>query len=82
MLKKACLKTLGLAFANFNKPFLQETDASRLGLEAVLSQKEADVWYHLVTYTSQSLTTHKHNYHSMKQEFLVLKWAVAKQFPE
>ena len=31
---------------------------------------------------SQSMTTHEHNYHSMKQEFLVLKWAIAKQFQE
>ena len=31
-LKKACLKTLVLVFANFDKPFLLETDASKLGL--------------------------------------------------
>ena len=38
-LKKACLKTTVLAFADFNKPFLLETDASKLALGAVLSQK-------------------------------------------
>ena len=26
------------------------------------------------------LTSHEHDYHSMKQEILVLKWAIAKQF--
>ena len=30
-LKKACLKAPMLAFADFNKPFLLKTDASKLG---------------------------------------------------
>ena len=39
MLKKACPEVPVLAFANFNQPFLLETDVSKLGLGAVLSQK-------------------------------------------
>ena len=31
-----------LAFADFNKPFLLETDASKLGLGAVVLQKQSD----------------------------------------
>ena len=31
-----------LAFSDFNKPFLLETDVSKLGLGAVLSQKQTD----------------------------------------
>ena len=31
---------------------------------------------------SQSLTIHKHNYHSTKEEFLALKWVIIQQFQE
>ena len=41
-LKATCLQAPILAFPDFNKPFLLETDASRRGLGAVLSQKQAD----------------------------------------
>ena len=38
--------------------------------------------YYLVACASHSLTVHEHNYHSTKQEFLALKWAIMKQFQE
>ena len=41
-LKAACLQAPILSFADFNKPFLLEMDASGRGLGAVLSQKQAD----------------------------------------
>ena len=66
MLKKACVEAPVLAFADFNKPFLLETDASKLALGAVVSQKQPDCWYHPVAYVSQSLTIHECNYHSTK----------------
>ena len=37
-LEKACFEAPVLDFANFDKPFLLETDASKLGLGTVLSQ--------------------------------------------
>ena len=45
-LKWACMTVPILVFADYSKPFLWETDASKDGLGAVLSQKQADGWYH------------------------------------
>ena len=59
-----------------------ETNASREGIGAVLSQKQVDGWYHLVAYGSWALMAHEKNYHSTKLEFLVLKWAVTEHFKE
>ena len=69
-----------LAFANDTRDFLLKTDASKEGLGAVLSQKQADGCYHPVTYGSWVLTTHEKNYHSTKLEFLALTWAVMEHF--
>ena len=71
-----------LAFADYTKDFLLETDASKEGLGAVLSQKQEDGGFHLVDYGSRALTTHEKNYHSTKLEFLALKWAIMEHFKE
>ena len=63
-LKQACMSTTVLAFADNTKDFLLEMDASKEGLGVVLSQKEADRQYHLVTYGSWALRAHEKNYHS------------------
>ena len=81
-LKAACLQTPILAFPDFDKPFLLEKDASRRGLGAVLSQKQADGQYHPITYASCVMNETEQRYHSNKQEFLTLKWAVTEQFHE
>ena len=82
IVKKACLEAPLLAFTNFDKTFLLETNANKLGLGMVLSQKQPDGQYHPVAYASQSLAIHECNYHSIKQEFLALKWEIAEQFQE
>ena len=81
-LKMACLQAPILAFPDFNKPFLLETDASRRSLGAVLSEKQADGWYHPIAYASHVMNETEQRYHSNKQEFLTLKWAVTEQFHE
>ena len=82
LLKTKCVTTPVLAFTDFEKPFLLETDASSCGLGAVLSQKQDDNKYHPVTYASQELKGGEKKYHSSKLEFLALKWAVTDQFKE
>ena len=81
-LKQACMTAPILAFADYTKPFQLETDASKDGLGAVLSQKQADRWYHPIAYGSRALTSHEKNYHSTKLKFLVLKWAFTEHFKE
>ena len=81
-LKAACLQAPILAFPDFGKPFLLEMDASGKGLGAVLSQKQSDGRYHPITYASRIMTETEQRYHSNKQEFLALKWAVTEQFHE
>ena len=82
LLKTKCVTALVLAFADFEKPFLLETDASSCGLGAVLSQKQDNNIYHPVTYASRELKGREKKYHSSKLEFLALKWAVTDQFKE
>ena len=81
-LKAAYLQAPILAFPDFNKPFLLETDASGRGLGAVLSQKQADGRYHPIAYASCVMNETEQRYDSNKQEFLTLKWAVTEQFHE
>ena len=81
-LKMKCLTAPVLAFTDFKKPFLLETDTSIEGLGAVLSQKQDDDRYHPVAYTSRGLKGGELKYHSSKLEFLALKWAVTEQFRE
>ena len=52
LFKRACLEAPMLAFADFDNSFLLETDASTLGLGALLTQKQADSQYHPVAYAS------------------------------
>ena len=81
-LKAACLQAPILAFPDFDKPFLLEMDASGKGLGAVLLQKQSDGQYHPIAYASRIMTKTEQRYHSNKQEFLTLKWAVTEQFHE
>ena len=77
VLKRKVQSTPILVFPDFDKPFLLETDTSKEGLGAVLSQKQSDGCYHPVTFGSCSLTPSEKNYHGSK-----LKWRVTEHFKE
>ena len=82
-LKLALMKAPVLSFADYSKPFLLETDASKDGLGMVLLQKgqPMESITPLLMEAKPSLNTEK-NYHSSKLEFLALKWAVTEHFRE
>ena len=81
-LKMCCMTAPVLAFADFEKEFQLETDASSEGLGAVLSQKQVDGRWHPIAFGSHELKGGETKYHSSKLEFLALKWAVTEQFRE
>ena len=68
--------------ADYDRPFVVETDASLDGLGAVLSQ-EWEGKLHPVAFASRGLRRSEKNmsnYSSRKLELLALKWAVTEQF--
>ena len=70
-----------LAFADFQKPFTLQTDASLRGLGAVLSQ-EQEGRLRPIAYASRGLSPSERNYPAHKLEFLAVKWAVCDKFNE
>ena len=80
-LKELCTTTPILAYADFGKPFKLHTNASLLGLGAVLYQVQDGV-EKVISYASRSLTKLETKYPVHKLEFLFLKWAITEQFHE
>ena len=76
VLKKAIMTAPVLVYPGPNKEYLLEMDTSKLGLGAVLSEKQSDGRYHPVAFGSQALRGAEHKYHSTKLEFLAMKWGI------
>ena len=81
-LKSLCSQTPILAYADFSKGFRLHTDASGLGLGAVLYQKQDDQTCRVIAFASRTLTKTERKYPAHKLEFLALKWAVTDRFHE
>ena len=84
-LKKALTEAPVLAYPDYSKPFILETDASLKGLGAVLSQKGDENEISVVAYASQSLRPSEKSmwdYSSAKIELMALKWSVCNKFKD
>ena len=75
-LKKLLTSAPVLCFPQFDKPFILETDASGVGLGAVLAQKQEDGSVRPIAYASRSLQPHERNYGITELEGLGVVWAV------
>ena len=84
-LKKALTEAPVLAYPDYSKPFILETDASLKGLGAVLSQKGDDNEICVVAYASRSLRPSEksmRDYSLAKIELMALKWSVCDKFKD
>ena len=75
-LKQLLTSALVLAYPQVEDPFVLETDASILGLGAILSQQQPDGTNHPVAYASRSLNQAERNYGITELETLAVVWAV------
>ena len=66
-----------LAYPKFDRCFVVETDASGIGLGAVLSQSQDDGELHPIAYTSRALSPCEMNYGITELETLAVVWAMS-----
>ena len=84
-LKHSLITVPILAFPNYDKPFLLETDASLNGLGTVLSQQDSNGNQRVISFVSRSLKPYEKlmkSYSSAKLKLLALKWAVCDKFKD
>ena len=74
-----------LAYSDYTKSFILETDASLKGLGTVLSQEDDEGNYCIISFASCMLKPYEksmRNYTSAKLELLALKWAICEKFKD
>ena len=84
-LKKALTEAPVLAYLDYSKPFIPETDVSLKGFGAVLSHKGDDNKVRIIAYASRLLRPSEksmRNYSSAKIELMALKWSVCDKFKD
>ena len=84
-LKKALTEAPVLAYPDYSKPFILETDTSLKGLGMVLSQKGDDNEIRVITYASRSLRPSEksmRDYSSARIKLMALKWSVCHKFKD
>lgn len=70
-----------LAFADPQRPYVIHTDASTIGLGAVLYQEQKGQ-LRVTGYASRVLSQSESHYPAHKLEFLALKWSVTEKFSD
>ncbi len=73
-LKSALINAPALAFPDYSVPFSQYTDASALGLGAVLMQPDTGGKNHAIAYATRTLN--QANYSVAHQETLAIVWGL------
>ena len=73
---KSCLSSAPiLAYPNFEKPFILQTDASDVGLGVVLTQLDTSCHERVMSYASRTLSGREQNYTAMEKEALAVVFA-------
>ena len=75
-LKSRLISALVLAYPDFSKDFVLETDASYVELGAILSQLQVDGKFHPLSYASRTLSPPRRTYPVTELETLAVVWAI------
>ena len=65
-----------LAYPDFNRPFLLQTDASDVGLGAILAQRTANGQERVIAYASYTLSQRERNYSAIEKEAFAIIFVV------
>jgi len=78
LLKEKLTTTPVLKYPDYNREFILLTDASKVALGAILSQKDEDGKEHPIVYDSKTLNKSEMNYNTTHLEALAVIWALRK----
>lgn len=80
-IKRAFKNPAPLSRPDPNLPFILQTDASSLGIGAVLYQEDDSGKRHIISYASAKFSPTESRYHCNEQECLAIIWAIKKYHP-